>query len=112
MSPRSASSWSQAITALSATLLGAPADDVVLAPPRSVLKTSSGKTRRAACRALYEQGRLGVTQRAPWRAMARAGGQRRGSAVTPRACAKPAAGPGACGPGRCSARWAPRHGAR
>jgi 1-acyl-sn-glycerol-3-phosphate acyltransferase len=57
----------QAITALSATLLGAPADDVVLAPPRSVLKTSSGKTRRAACRALYEQGRLGVTQRPPWR---------------------------------------------
>ncbi len=56
----------QAITALSATLLGAPADDVVLAPPRSVLKTSSGKTRRAACRALYEQGRLGETQRAPW----------------------------------------------
>jgi 1-acyl-sn-glycerol-3-phosphate acyltransferase len=57
----------QAITALSATLLGAPADDVVLAPPRSVLKTSSGKTRRAACRELYEQGRLGATQRAPWR---------------------------------------------
>ena len=57
----------QAITALSATLLGAPADDVLLAPPRSVLKTSSGKTRRAACRELYEQGRLGVTQRAPWR---------------------------------------------
>ncbi len=56
----------QAITALSATLLGAPADDVVLAPPRSVLKTSSGKTRRAACRELYEQGRLGVTQRSPW----------------------------------------------
>lgn len=57
----------QAITALSATLLGAPADDVVLAAPRSVLKTSSGKTRRAACRAMYEQGRLGQTQRAPWR---------------------------------------------
>ncbi|NDP39708.1 MAG: AMP-binding protein [Rhodoferax sp.] len=56
----------RAITALSATLLGAPADDVVLAPPRSVLKTSSGKTRRAACRELYEQGRLGVTQRPPW----------------------------------------------
>ena len=55
-----------AITALSATLLGAPADDVVLAAPRSVLKTSSGKTRRAACRELYEQGRLGETQRAPW----------------------------------------------
>ena len=56
----------QVITALSATLLGAPADDVVLAPPRTVLKTSSGKTRRAACRELYEQGRLGQTQRAPW----------------------------------------------
>ncbi|WP_206668777.1 AMP-binding protein [Lacisediminimonas profundi] len=56
----------QAITALSATLLGAPADDVVLAPPRTVLKTSSGKVRRAACRELYEQGRLGVTQRPPW----------------------------------------------
>ena len=56
----------QAITALSATLLGAPADDVLLAPPRTVLKTSSGKTRRAACRELYEQGRLGETQRAPW----------------------------------------------
>jgi 1-acyl-sn-glycerol-3-phosphate acyltransferase len=56
----------QAITALSSELLGAPADDVVLAPPRSVLKTSSGKTRRAACRELYEQGRLGVTQRPPW----------------------------------------------
>ena len=55
------------ITALSATLLGAPADDVVLAPPHSVLKTSSGKIRRAACRELYEQGRLGTTQRAPWR---------------------------------------------
>lgn len=55
------------ITALSATLLGAPADDVVLAPPHSVLKTSSGKIRRSACRELYEQGRLGATQRAPWR---------------------------------------------
>ena len=55
------------ITSLSATLLGAPADDVVLAPPHTVLKTSSGKIRRSACRELYEQGRLGTTQRAPWR---------------------------------------------
>lgn len=64
--PGPRSELTQTITALAATLLGAPADDVVLAPPRSVLKTSSGKIRRAACRALYEQGRLGVTQRAPW----------------------------------------------
>lgn len=56
----------QAITALSATLLGTPPDDVVLALPRTVLKTSSGKTRRAACRERYEQGRLGLTQRPPW----------------------------------------------
>jgi 1-acyl-sn-glycerol-3-phosphate acyltransferase len=41
-------------------LLGAPADDVVLAPPHAVPKTSSGKIRRAASRALYEQGRIGV----------------------------------------------------
>jgi len=55
------------INALAAALLGAPADDVVLAPPHTVLKTSSGKIRRAACRELYEQGRLATTQRAPWR---------------------------------------------
>jgi 1-acyl-sn-glycerol-3-phosphate acyltransferase len=44
---------------LSLAVLGVPADDIVLAEPRTVLKTSSGKIRRAACRALYEQGRLG-----------------------------------------------------
>jgi 1-acyl-sn-glycerol-3-phosphate acyltransferase len=37
-------------------LLGAPPEDVVVAPPGSVLKTSSGKIRRAACRAHYEAG--------------------------------------------------------
>jgi 1-acyl-sn-glycerol-3-phosphate acyltransferase len=40
--------------------LGEPADDIVLAPPRTVLKTSSGKLRRSACRALYEQRRIGA----------------------------------------------------
>ena len=44
---------------LSMAVLGVPADDIVLAAPRTVLKTSSGKIRRAACRALYEQKRLG-----------------------------------------------------
>jgi 1-acyl-sn-glycerol-3-phosphate acyltransferase len=39
-----------------AWLLGAPADDVIMAPPHTVLKTSSGKLRRAACRDLYERG--------------------------------------------------------
>ena len=37
-------------------LLGAPPEDVVVAPPGAVLKTSSGKIRRAACRARYEAG--------------------------------------------------------
>jgi 1-acyl-sn-glycerol-3-phosphate acyltransferase len=41
-------------------VLGEPPDEVVLAPPHTVLKTSSGKIRRAACRELYEAGRLGV----------------------------------------------------
>ncbi|MEN8730899.1 MAG: AMP-binding protein [Desulfuromonadales bacterium] len=45
-------------------LVGAPPDDVVLAPPHTVLITSSGKVRRAACRELYEQGRIGHPVRA------------------------------------------------
>ena len=41
-----------------------PADDVVLAPPHTVLKTSSGKIRRAASREFYEHG-CSTTQPAP-----------------------------------------------
>jgi acyl carrier protein len=40
-------------------IIGTPADDVVLAPPHSVLKTSSGKIRRIACRQAYERGDVG-----------------------------------------------------
>lgn len=40
-------------------VLGEPPDEVVLAPPRTVLKTSSGKVRRAACRSRYLQGGIG-----------------------------------------------------
>ena len=43
--------------------LGVPADDIVLAGVRVVLKTSSGKIRRAACRELYERGVLGAGPR-------------------------------------------------
>jgi 1-acyl-sn-glycerol-3-phosphate acyltransferase len=39
-------------------VLGAPADDVLLVPPRTVPKTSSGKLRRSACRDRYLQGDL------------------------------------------------------
>jgi 1-acyl-sn-glycerol-3-phosphate acyltransferase len=44
---------------------------VVLAPPHTVLKTSSGKIRRSASRALYEQGGIGKGRRALWRQIAR-----------------------------------------
>ncbi len=37
-------------------LIGMPADDIVLAPPHTVLKTSSGKIRRASSREYYERG--------------------------------------------------------
>ncbi len=39
--------------------IGEPPEEVVLAPPHTVLKTSSGKLRRAATRAAYEDGSLG-----------------------------------------------------
>jgi 1-acyl-sn-glycerol-3-phosphate acyltransferase len=38
-------------------------DEIVLAPPHTVLKTSSGKIRRTALRARYEQGRIGQKPR-------------------------------------------------
>jgi 1-acyl-sn-glycerol-3-phosphate acyltransferase len=39
--------------------IGEPPDDVLLVPPHTVLKTSSGKVRRSACRELVESGRVG-----------------------------------------------------
>lgn len=59
------------INARAIALLGEPPDDIVLAPPHTVLKTSSGKIRRAASRELYEQGALGTRQRAVWWQFAR-----------------------------------------
>jgi 1-acyl-sn-glycerol-3-phosphate acyltransferase len=52
-------------------LVGMPADDVALVPPGVVPKTSSGKIRRAASRALYEKGALGEERRAVWLQLAR-----------------------------------------
>ncbi|MCL4798856.1 MAG: AMP-binding protein [Burkholderiales bacterium] len=54
------------INRLAVELVGGPADEVVLAPPHSVLKTSSGKLRRAATRGRYERGRGGARGRAVW----------------------------------------------
>ncbi|HET6719288.1 MAG TPA: AMP-binding protein [Rhodocyclaceae bacterium] len=54
------------IFAATVEVLGEPPDEVVLAPPQSVLKTSSGKIRRAACRELYEAGLIGRRGHAVW----------------------------------------------
>ena len=59
------------INVLASDLLGMQPDKVILAPPHTVLKTSSGKIRRSACRALYEEGRINQTQRAAWLQIAR-----------------------------------------
>jgi 1-acyl-sn-glycerol-3-phosphate acyltransferase len=55
------------VNALTAELIGGAADDVVLGPPHTVLKTSSGKIRRSATRAVYERGLVGVPSPAAWR---------------------------------------------
>jgi 1-acyl-sn-glycerol-3-phosphate acyltransferase len=55
------------INALALELIGGPADDVVLAPPHTVLKTSSGKIRRAASRELYARGAIGRKSAPVWR---------------------------------------------
>jgi len=47
-------------------ITGTAPDEVVLAPPNTVLKTSSGKIRRRASRDIYEKGRVGKPYRAVW----------------------------------------------
>lgn len=47
------------IASLAVDLLERPPDQILLVPPHSVLKTSSGKIRRAACRELFERGLMG-----------------------------------------------------
>ncbi len=47
-------------------VLGIPPDQVVLVRPQTILKTSSGKIRRNATRALYERGKLVTRKRPPW----------------------------------------------
>ena len=46
----------QKINEAAIEVIGLPADEIVLAPPHSVLKTSSGKIRRAASREAFERG--------------------------------------------------------
>ncbi|NVZ08489.1 1-acylglycerol-3-phosphate O-acyltransferase [Allochromatium humboldtianum] len=54
-------------------VLGLPPDEIVLAPPRAVLKTSSGKLRRGDTRERYLAGRLFDTPPAPVWQLARVG---------------------------------------
>jgi hypothetical protein len=54
-------------------LLDAAPDDVVLVPPNTIPKTSSGKLRRASARELFEQGRLLDRPQPLWRQMLRFG---------------------------------------
>ncbi len=49
----------QQIQQITTDIAQLPADDIVLAPLRTILKTSSGKIRRLDCKRLYEQGRIG-----------------------------------------------------
>ena len=52
-------------------IAGTPPDEIVLAPPRTVPKTSSGKIRRSAAKELYESGQIDTPQRALWRQILR-----------------------------------------
>ena len=54
------------INDLALNLIGAPVDDIVLAPPHTVPKTSSGKIRRVAARDYYERGPEAVRGQAVW----------------------------------------------
>jgi acyl carrier protein len=54
------------INALTMDLAGTSAYNVVLTPPGTILKTSSGKIRRAANRHLYESGQIGKKQIMAW----------------------------------------------
>ncbi|MGQ0594484.1 MAG: AMP-binding protein [Gammaproteobacteria bacterium] len=59
------------VNTLASDLVGGPPDDLVLAPSGTVLKTSSGKIRRGACRELYEAGAIGRRKPPAWRQVAR-----------------------------------------
>jgi acyl carrier protein len=68
----------EVMKAVSATI-GLPPDDVVLAQPNRIPKTSSGKIRRNATRSLFESGRLHGGQRPPWLQITRLWLEHRGS---------------------------------
>jgi fatty-acyl-CoA synthase len=60
-----------AITEQVAGHIGLPPDEVVLLPPRTVPKTSSGKLQRSACKIAYLEGKLGQNNTPVWLQMSR-----------------------------------------
>ncbi len=69
-SPERRRAIEQAATEAVLDVVGMPPDRLVLAPPNTVLKTSSGKIRRADMRRLFESGELLAGRRPPWRQVA------------------------------------------
>ncbi|MCL4681907.1 MAG: AMP-binding protein [Rhodocyclaceae bacterium] len=63
----------QKINEATLDVIGMPADEIVLAPPHGVLKTSSGKIRRAASREAFERGEVGKPPAPAWLQRARLG---------------------------------------
>ncbi|MBS3805456.1 MAG: AMP-binding protein [Oleiphilaceae bacterium] len=61
------------ISRLAMDSLGIDVDEVIIVPPRTVPKTSSGKLRRNDCRKRYEQGELERKALPVWRQLARLG---------------------------------------
>ncbi len=54
------------ISDASTALIDLPPDEIILAPPRAVPKTSSGKIRRSHAREMYENGLVGTERRSLW----------------------------------------------
>jgi acyl-CoA synthetase (AMP-forming)/AMP-acid ligase II len=59
------------VNAVVADHVGEPPDEVVLAPPGTIPRTSSGKIRRAASRQVYESRSIGRPHDPPWRQLLR-----------------------------------------
>ncbi len=57
----------QNINSVTTELLTMPPDEIILGPPHTVLKTSSGKIRRATMRELYDKGEISGEHKAIWR---------------------------------------------
>jgi acyl carrier protein len=63
----------QDVTQTVTDILGMPADEVIISPPHTVPKTSSGKIRRSTMQELYDSDKLGEPVRALWLQVVRLG---------------------------------------